>query len=278
MKQKFILVDGLKLAYLERNAHAEKILFFIHGNSSSARSWKKQLESEVLSDYTLIAFDLPAHGDSGASERTAEDYCIPGLAAIIAKAVTSLAGDFPYLLVGLSLGTNIIAETLMLGLNPAGMVLAGSCIGGGKITTENFIKPDTHIFVVFSERSSEAELEIYASEAMFTSDKENVEAFITDYYNVKPLFRPTLFHSIQELKYNDEIELVQRYDKPLLLIFGLEEKIINPDYLDHVPLKVWNDAIYKLSGASHLVNVDQSQAFNQLLADYAEAMFNKSDT
>jgi pimeloyl-ACP methyl ester carboxylesterase len=273
MKQKFIHVAGTKLAYLDKNEEKENIIFFIHGNSLSSRSWNAQLNSELLKDYRLIAIDLPAHGDSEVAANPATDYSIPGLGAIMALAIKSLAGSSPYLMTGLSLGTNILAESLAFELRPGGIVLAGSCLVGEKYSLDSFAYPDTHIHVVFTEQAPENEVRKYAAQVM-TNDKEAiVDEFIADYYGVKLPFRSVLMNSIQEHQFNDEIELVGSVNKPVLMIFGKDEQIINPDYLDDIPLNLWNQKIYKIPGASHLVNSDQPEAFNKLLAAYAADIF-----
>lgn len=270
MQQRTITISNIQIAYLIKNEFVENTIFFIHGNSVSSRSWKKQLDSELLSKYRLIAFDLPAHGDSGASANPEQDYSLPGLGLIIANAIKALAGNDAYILVGLSLGTNILAEALAFDLKPSGIVLAGSCIVGGKYTIESFVKPDTNVHVVFTEQSPEAEVKKYTSEVMFNPDEIDIEEFISDYYRVKPSFRSCLNASLQLQNYSDQIALIQKINKPILLIFGKDEKIVNPDYLDDAPLNLWHNTVFKLSSASHLVHTDQANEFNLLLANYAK--------
>jgi pimeloyl-ACP methyl ester carboxylesterase len=273
MTQKFITIADCKLAYLDQNEDKENMVFFIHGNSVSSRSWKAQLNSERLQDYRLIAIDLPAHGDSAASANPAQDYSIPGLGAIMAAAIKVLAADQPYILAALSLGTNILAESLAFGLQPSGLVLAGSCLIGGKYTLDSFAYPDTNVGVVFTEQAGQNEVRAYASEVMTNRDKSVVEAFVNDYYQVKPPFRSVLSTSIQEQKYSDQIALIQAVEKPVLVIFGKEEQVINPDYLDDASLKLWKNMVFKIPDASHLVHSDQPEEFNKLLSAYMAEIF-----
>lgn len=113
MKQKLINVFDINLAYLEKNEDKEHIIFFIHGNSASANSWNAQLNSHILRDYRLISIDLPAHGDSEGSSNPTADYTVPQMGKIVAAAIQSLAGENPYLLAAISLGTNILAESFL---------------------------------------------------------------------------------------------------------------------------------------------------------------------
>jgi pimeloyl-ACP methyl ester carboxylesterase len=273
MRQGTTTISNIRITYLIGNESAKDTIFFIHGNSISSDSWKKQLTSDLLKKYRLIAFDLPAHGGSGTSLNPAEDYSLPGLGLIIAKAIQAVAGNDSYMIVGLSLGTNILAEALAFKLKPQGIVLAGSCIIGGKYTIDKLVRPNTNVFVVFTEKSPEAEVVKYASEVMFSNDENYVKEFIKDYYGVKSRFRALLSASIQQQKYSNEVELIARIAKPVLIIFGKDEKIIDPDYLDNAPFNLWNK-VYKIPGAGHLVNIDQPDAFNKLVSIYAREVFN----
>lgn len=266
MDYNYLNLNNIQLAYLDQNTDSEKIIFFIHGNSVSSSTWKEQFNNQLFQDYRLIAIDLPAHGESDASAHPFLDYNIPGLGSIMATAIRVLAGSHPYLLVSLSLGTCILAEALEFGLHPQGIVLAGSCIVGGEYTLDKVIKPNTNVHVVFTEQSPENEVREYAKEVMLSNDR--VEEFVSDYYKVKPLFRSHLMSSIQDQKYNDHIELITATQKALLVVFGKDEQIVNADYLDDAPLNLWRDTIFKLPGASHLLHLDQPEAFNQLLIDY----------
>lgn len=153
MRKTFITTADTKLAYLDKNEDKEHVIFFIHGNSISSSSWASQFNSELLKNYRLITIDLPAHGDSAVATDSASGYSIPGLGATLATTIKTLAGIRPYIIAGISLGTNIIAEPLAFGLQPQGLVLAGSCLVGGKYTLNSFAYPETHIHVVFTEEA-----------------------------------------------------------------------------------------------------------------------------
>ena len=103
-----------------------------------------------------------------------------------------------------------------------------------------------------------------------------VEEFVADYYKVKLPFRSALMNSIQEQQFSNEIELIAYVNNPILMIFGEEEQIINPDYLDDAPFNLWNNTIYKIPNAGHLVHLDQPDAFNKLISEYAADIFARS--
>lgn len=274
MTKASITVKGIQLSYLLQNDAAENTIFFIHGNSISADSWKKQLNSELLSRYRLIALDLPAHGDSDASLHPEEDYSLPGLAAYVAEVVKELAPKQPYILTGLSLGANLAAEALAFGVQPVGLALAGPSIIAPEIPIERIVKSGSNVYVVFTEQASEAEVSTYASQGLLSNNPQDKADFIRDYFGVKLPFRSVLNQSISENRYSDEIDLIRQSGIKTLVAMGADEQVVYPDYLDEVPLDLWGGEVHKIAGASHLVPIDQPEAFNELLAAYAADVFN----
>src|SRR5215203_771890 len=113
MKNGLVEVDGLHIYYVEKNKEGKATIFFIHGNSGSSRMWHKQVESELFQQYRLIAIDLPGHGKSSASNDPEKDYSPIGTASILFQAIKKLADNNPYILVGFSYGTNVVAEMLL---------------------------------------------------------------------------------------------------------------------------------------------------------------------
>ena len=128
MGYNFTTVNGVKIFYLEKNSAAPHTLFFIHGNSCTSSFWRKQTESELFSQYRIVAFDLPWHGQSDPADWS--ECSLTGIAKIMSEAVKNLMDDKSYMLIGVSLGTNIVAEMLYNDLDPVGVVLAGPCIMG----------------------------------------------------------------------------------------------------------------------------------------------------
>ncbi len=266
-------IDNCKIAYVEINPGANNTIFFIPGNSVTKRIWSKQLESTLFSDYHLIAIDLPA---SGSSEITMEiNFSLKGLAELLCKIVNKLIDSKPYIMAGVSLGTNIIAEMLDFEIHPLGLVLAGPCIFGTNCKVENIAKPGTHVGVVFVDHAKDEDVVSYANEVLISGEEENIKMFVEDYKSVQPPFRSVLAGSIMAGNFNDEIALLNEKNIPALIVFGKDEVVVDCDYLDNEPLPLWNKTIYKIEGASHFVNMDAPEAFNKIAAEFAKDVFTK---
>jgi pimeloyl-ACP methyl ester carboxylesterase len=265
------MLKGPNSFILKKNEAAKPTIFFFHGNSGSSNAWRKQWNDPLFSNYRLVAFDLPSHGQSDPAKP--EDCSLPALGRFFSKAVKQLSGSKPFILVGVSVATNIIAEMLAFDIKPSGIVLVGPCIAGGEFTLEKMAKPDTHISVVFQDNAAAEILDAYAKEASLSSSGDDLEYFKREYAAVASPFRSLLAQSIFNNQMSNQVELLQKSKLPVLMIFGKNEKLIDPDYLDGAPLPLWQNQIFKIKGASHLVNIDQPEAFNNLLRKFAEDVF-----
>ena len=80
------MVKNQSISFIEKNATKPKTIFFLHGNSGSALSWSKQLNDPQLSDYRMVAFDLPAHGNSDPFKNE-DKYNLLSIAELMAEAI-----------------------------------------------------------------------------------------------------------------------------------------------------------------------------------------------
>ncbi len=275
MNYQFINIEGVQISYQETKTVSENIIFLIHGNSTSTNAWRKQLKSQTLSPYKLIAFDLPAHGQSNSLNGSLFSYSLPDIGKLMAAAVKKLAGNRSYILAGISLGTNIIAEMLAYELQPSGIALTGSCVIGGEITMDKIFKKDIDLHAVFTDYVSELELKKYFTLGSFSVKEEDWLCFSGDYYKVKDNFRSKMIATVAAGNLSNEIHTLQQQPFPILIVFGEDEKVCEINYLDYAKLNFWKGRTYKIKDAGHFVTNDQSEKFNELMAEYAKDIFKK---
>src|SRR5215469_15659687 len=63
---------------------------FIHGNSSTKSVWSHQIAAVRDQGRTVLAPDLPGHGESEAANRPGITYSIPGYATVISSLCENL--------------------------------------------------------------------------------------------------------------------------------------------------------------------------------------------
>lgn len=268
MPLKFININNSKIAYLEKNENAPFTIFFLHGNSSSHQTWQNIFEHEKLDHYRLIAFDLPAHGASDGIS----DYSLPTIGRIMAENIHRLSVDKPFIVVGVSLGTNIIAETIAYDINPLGIVLAGPCIIGEDCGIPNIMIPETSIGLSFVDKLSSGQLN--ELDKLFRNHfyEKYHSRFADDFNSVKDDFRSKFGKSVAEGKFSDQIQIINKKNPPTLVIFGDADQVFYPDYLDNITLPLWNNKVYKIPGG-HWIHLDNPDVFNDLLSSFAMDIF-----
>lgn len=274
--RKTITINGFDLSYLEKNERSNKIVFFIHGNSGSSRTWNNQLKSKLLKDYRLIAIDLPGHGNSFRSNNSQEDYSPLGTSKMLSVAVKELADNLPYAFVGFSYGTNLIAEILNHNINPACMVLAGCCVIGEDYGLEKIFTQQTSPSIFFYNESDNKAVASYLKESMSEANEEDIQNAVEDYLMVAADFKPMLFKTAGDGEISDEIIALNKLNIPICIIFGQKDNLVNIDYLDKSPFPVWRNHIYKLAKAGHFVHIDNVSEFNLLISEYLSEMFKVS--
>lgn len=269
---KFITIDNIRIAYYEQNPQLQHTVLFIHGNSGSARSWEKQFSSPAFTQYRLLAIDLPAHGQSSASPDPAGDYNVKGLGRIMAKAAQALLPAANYVLTGVSLGTNVIAEMLAYKAQPKGIALLGSCVTGEKYTLDKVFIPGADTGFLFRDEPPANVIETGFRSLVPTLAEQDLRQCIHDHGLVQACFRSTLLQSVMDNTFSDEPALIKQWGLPALVIFGKDEKAVNPDYLDDAPFTLWKNRVIKLPGG-HFIQLDAADALNGYLSDYARDAF-----
>ena len=274
MEKKFVTANDLQIACYIKSPEQARTIFFIHGNSSSSGIWRKQVESPLLSAYCLITIDLPSHGNSDQLPADA-DFSLPAIGKIMAKVIDQLINNKPYIICGGSLGTNIVAEALSVDSLLKGLMLAGPCIAGEGFGLDKMILQGADVTAVFAENVPQELVNKYAKETSISKDEKDADLFLEDYYAVKGNFRSSLYATIASGSYNDEIEILRLKNCPICIVFGKDEKVVNTNYLVGAPVNLWNNITYRIPRASHLVNIDAPEPFNELLAEFAKDLFTK---
>lgn len=265
----YLTIRGVKLSLHIFNETQQKTIFFIHGNSSSSNVWRKQVVSKLLQDYRLVTIDLPNHGGSDELSETS-DFSIPAIGRIISEAIGIMSQHQPYIICSLSLGTNIVSEMMISDLLPMGLFFAGPCIVGKEFEMDKMMRQDADLSVVFTDIVADDKVRQYASCVSTSDNIEDIEIFLEDFSKVKGQFRSSFYATIAAGAFNDEIEILRKKGITIAIVFGKEEKIVNTGYLDKVTFPLWTKVTYKIPGASHLVNVDNPEKFNELLLAFVK--------
>ncbi len=247
-------------------------LIFVHGNSQSSRTWYLQLNSDLLKEFNLIAFDLPGHGESSRSLNPLEDYTLPGYVTVLKKVIEALSIQ-NFILVGFSMGGHIAIETLPELKTCKGILILGTPPVTKPMEIDKLYIPSPTLSTAFKADYTIEELEV-ARQTMFLKNMDfPCGSFIEDFIKTDTTARAFMMEAILQNKYEDEIQILQECNIPVAVLCGIEEKTVNIEYLRTLPFKQWRGGLQVISDASHAAHCDQPEEFNQLVYDFAKDIF-----
>lgn len=188
-----------------RVGSSDKKIIFVHGNSQSLHCWDNIIGNQTLiENYSLITIDLPGHGQSFRSKDPEKDYSLFG----IAKHLKNFLADFEddeYVLVGNSLGVNLIGEIAKELINCKGIMTIGSTAMGKNLKPSDIIKPNPNVGALFIAEPSDEQINLFVEEvAYLLSDEKKKEVKIA-FNNTDGNFRARMAVSIFNEEFSDEL-------------------------------------------------------------------------
>ena len=272
VQPRFVRVNDLDIAVRSYNASSPDAIILIHFNSGSSAGWQQQISSPLLNNYHLITIDLPGHGDSSKSTAPETDYTLAAIADAIAKVISSLKLK-SFIMAGISLGTNIIGESVPYLSGCKGYLLAAPSIIGANMGPGDILKPYPYGDVLFSANPPADRLEQYLKGLTYNYNEQRLHYLKEQFRKTDPLFRVNMGKAISEGRWADEIGNLKASGKPVAVIFGQDEQLCYTDYLDNAGLELWGNKVWVIPHAGHLVNFDEPEVFNELLAGFAADVF-----
>ena len=250
----------------------DKQIIFVHGNSQSSKVWAKVFNIDHLKSYKLIALDLPGHGKSLRSSKSEEDYSLHGMGNHVLNVLKEFEKQ-PYLLVGNSLGSNIIGEIALRLKNCKGVLFTGSCAIGKGLGLEDIFLPNPDASFGFMEHLSEEQLNamIDATGNNFGLDDRNL--IKQEFRNTDGKMRLELAQAISGAKYSDELQNLEDSKIPLAIVFGEDEKLCNISYFNNINLPKWKNEIKLIKNSGHFPHLDQPEALSNIINEFATHCF-----
>lgn len=251
-----------------------KTIFFIHGNSSSSAYWNSACLSEDLSSYTTVCIELPGHGNSPWSKAPAKDYSLKGMAQKLMHHFEN-EQHHPFILIGHSLGTNIIGEIApYLPSNTCkGILLTSPTITGKELNPNQILVENNYIAPLYSETVPETMLHEMVDNISDLLQNEEKTKMIDDYLRTDPLMRTYLFQSILKGEYIDEISAIEQLNIPLGVVFGEKENVCNKHYFDGLKYLLTENYPRFIPNAGHYLQFDQPAKMNELYKKFADYCF-----
>lgn len=269
MDPKMVMAGGQKIATYDSGGDGTAV-FFLHGNSASSLTFKAQLEGEFGKKYRAVAMDLPGHGESEKAADPENSYHMPGYAAVLADVAKQLSVENG-VFVGWSLGGHVVLEAHHLLPNAAGFAIFGTPPLSYPPDMEGGFLPNPNMAAAFAETLSQEEMAGFASACLAPNSPLDLAPFVADIARTDGLARATMGASIGPGNYADEVEIVKNLKRPLAILQGEHEQLVNPSYFGTIEIPtLWRGAVQMIADAGHTPQVENASAFSEVIAAFVD--------
>lgn len=263
-----ITTDAGRIAY-RQSAGTGSAIVLVHGNSASSKAFARQLESPLGETHRVIAFDLPGHGESDNAADPAATYTMPGYARVLRDVVAHLDAAAA-VFVGWSLGGHIVLEAAPDLPQAKGFAIFGTPPFAFPPAIKQAFLLHPAMACTFARELSDKQARGYVA-AAFRPGTTDLPAFmIEDVLRTDGRAREDLGKSITPDGFRDEVEIIASLTRPLTVLHGAEEQLINGDYFKTLTMPtLWRGAVQTIRSAGHVPQWEQAETFNTLLDAFA---------
>lgn len=258
---------------------SDKTLVFIHGNSSCKEAFKEQFSHFSNSNYSLLTFDLPGHGEGENSSAPEITYNMPSYAEITKELIHAL-GIKDHIVIGWSLGGNTALEMAgqdIANENPnfKGILIFGAPpVGPGTENIEKAYLPATFTSAVGEANPTQEMINNYVQMVYGTLSPlpdELIKAAMRADGKAREFM---VNHWMGGVGGHKQIETIANWKKPIAVIHGNQDPFVSLEYLKTVNWQnLWKKQVFEMEDCSHAPFIENPNVFNNYLSDFASDVF-----
>jgi len=269
MHPTYLEISNQRIAYYDSGTVGPAVVF-VHGNSCAARTFAQQFESPLTEVYRVIALDLPGHGHSSPAHDPATGYTLPGFADVLVAFAEALSVQ-DAVFVGWSLGGHIVLEAVGQLTKARGFAIYGCPPVGIPAAFAEAYFPHPAVGYGFAEDVPDEAIAAYVRGMLRPQASQVSASFIEDFKRTDSKVRSGLAASVAAEAYADEREIVATLQKPLAVLHGAEEQLINRAYLEACLMPtLWQNKVHLIPNAGHAAHWENPDGFNAALLDFVE--------
>jgi len=269
LEEDHIDVGGQAITFMSTAGSGPSVVM-VHGNSSSSQVWRQVLEDEVGRRHRCLALDLPGHGRS-APARSLEDYSLPGHSAALAGFLEQV-GAQDAAIIGWSLGGHVAFEAMPYLTEAAGFMVFGTPPIGTGADLGRAFSPNQALDVGFTPDVTVEAALTYSSSFLAPNSPIPADRFVTDILATDPAARTGLGASIQAGRFADEVKTVGRMNRPLAVLHGEQDQLVNLGYVQGVAMPtLWRDEVQVVPGVGHALMIEAPTELSQLICEFVDS-------
>jgi pimeloyl-ACP methyl ester carboxylesterase len=243
---------------------------FLHGNSSTKAVWLHQLEATRNSGRSVLAPDLPGHGESEDAKLPDITYSLPGYAAVIG-ALLDVLNWTSVDVVGWSLGGHIGLELLAADNRVRSLLIVGTPPVPLQASSLADAFRDSPVMGLTGQRDfTDADAVAYGSAMMGGSQflsRELLDSVKRTDGNARQML---LASALRGFGMNQRAT-VEDVAKPLCVVHGEHDAFVRLDYLLALRYRaLWRNRIYLITGAGHAPQWQCPLSFNDILLTFLD--------
>lgn len=260
-------LDGGDLSYKEAGDRDDPTIVLLHGFACSKRWWDRVAPELARRGLRVIRFDLLGHGDS---EMPRDGYEMENQARLVGQALRKLRVRRA-VVAGHSMGGTV--ATSLLEQEPGlvrKLVVIGTPPRDGFADPPLLRRVSTWPVVGELARRFSPDAAIKAGlDSAFADDVDVPDAFVDDLDGMTfSAYDKSAAAAGEFLEDRPNSDRVEEARVPLLVIFGTEDDVVEPESADAWKKDVPRARVVKMRGVGHSPHWESSRQVSQMLLDY----------
>ncbi len=237
----YLTVHGVRLYYSAR-ARGNDVIVFVHGAGGNHLNWYYQLEFLDI-PLTLIALDLPGHGNSSGQPCDEISCYSEFLSGFIEK------------------------------FNPEGkLILAGHSMGGLVVLDYILKHNKTHAAIIVGSACNLSRREPPRNPDEFCKNlfysEENINRCLKTADTILKRAKGVLEYDLKAAGEADLCDKIDKINVPILLIIGEEDKLVNLESVKRTAESLMKSELKVIPRAGHMVMIEKFQVVNGVISEW----------